>query len=89
MTVETKSPAGKQFAPAEVVRLVAEALGVPSSRLNAESAVGDVAEWDSMGILSILTAVGREGMDFDADDLAQFQSMSGVMEIFRANGRLG
>ena len=88
MAVETNIASATQLTQDEVIQRVAEALGVPPSRLNAESAAGDLVEWDSMGILSILTAVGREGVAFDPNDITAFQSMDGVLELFRAAGRL-
>lgn len=77
-----------RFTQDEVVELVAGALGASAKDLNAESVVGDLAEWDSMGILSILTALTREGIAFDPDEMDALQSMQGILAAFRAAGRL-
>lgn len=88
MAVKTKRSPQSQFTQYEAVELVADALGASAKYLDAESKVGDIVEWDSMGILSILTALSREGIAVDADEIGSLGSMQGILAAFRAAGRL-
>jgi len=71
-----------------IILLIAEALDVPASKLNETSQAIDVSEWDSMGILTILTVLDREGVKCDMGNTEALQSMKGIIDVFRTAGRL-
>ncbi len=71
-----------------VIQLIAEALEIPATKLNATSRSHDFPEWDSMGILTILTVLDREGVKCDFGNTEALQSVQGVTEIVRLAGRL-
>jgi len=71
-----------------VIQLIAEALDIPASKLNETSRSQDFPEWDSMGILTILTVLDREGVKCDMGNAEALQSVRGVLEVFRSAGRL-
>jgi acyl carrier protein len=87
-TLNAGSNPGKLSAES-VIQLIAEALDNPATKLNEASRASDVPEWDSMGILSILSVLDREGVKCDIGNTEALQSAQGVLEIFRSAGRLG
>jgi acyl carrier protein len=85
-TVNARSLSGK-FSEADVIQFIAEALDVPASKLNEKSTAADVPEWDSMGILGILSALDRAEVKCDIGNADSLQSVRGVLEVFRSAGR--
>ena len=63
-------------------------LDIPASKLTESSQAADVPEWDSMGILSILSVLDREGVKCDIGNTEALQSVRGVLEVFQSAGRL-
>ena len=78
----------KKLSVQGVIQLIAEALDIPAAKLNATSRSQDFPEWDSMGILTILTVLDREGVKCDFGNTEALQSVQGVTEIFRSAGKL-
>ncbi len=78
----------KMLANDEVIAIIADAIGVPASRITANSSVADFAEWDSMGTLALLTLLDRHGVKLEPGDAAILQSVQGVFEAVRKAGRL-
>ncbi len=72
----------------DVIQLIAEALEIPAVKLNETSRSHDFPEWDSMGILTILTMLDREGVKCDMGNTEALQSVQGVLGIFRSAGRV-
>lgn len=71
-----------------VLQVIADALDVPASRLNLTTKSSDISEWDSMGILSILSSLDREGVKCDIGKSESLQTVKGVLEAFRSAGKL-
>jgi hypothetical protein len=88
MPINSRMSSESQITQDQVVELVAGALGVSAARLNGESKAGDLVEWDSMGIVGLLTALNRDGIRFPPNDVHALQSMQGILGIFREAGRL-
>ena len=88
MSTPNAGPNSEKLSSQDVIFLIAEALDLPASKLNETSQAIDVAEWDSMGILTILTVLDREGVKCDMGNTEALQSAKGIIEIFRAAGRL-
>jgi|GEM_PF-845970 len=87
------SPANITSAPAKltedgVIQIIADALDLPAGKLDRNSKAVDVPEWDSMGILSILSALDREGVKCDIGNADSLQSVHGVLQTFRAAERI-
>jgi len=72
----------------DVITLVASALSLAPEKVAADSIAGDFPEWDSMGMLMIVTLLDREGVRFDPGDTAALQSVQGVLAACRSAGRL-
>ncbi|WP_373650427.1 MULTISPECIES: hypothetical protein [unclassified Schlesneria] len=88
MSTANTSSVAEKFTESEVIGLVAEALDVPASTLNSASKAVDVPEWDSMGILGILSVLDREGIKCDIGNTESLQSIAGILETCRSAGRL-
>jgi acyl carrier protein len=80
--------AKKTKTESEVLQLIAGTLGLPAGRLRADSGAHDLAEWDSMGVLSILAVLGGEGIRLDPGETMHLASVEGVLQTFRKAGRL-
>ena len=72
----------------DVFDLVSDALAVPRERIHRESSSRDTSEWDSMGILGILTALSRRGVRIEPEDAAKLQTMEGILAEVRKAGKL-
>lgn len=72
----------------QVLAIVASAIGVPSERITPKSVASDFVEWDSMGTLVLLSTFDRYGVKVDMGDTTQLQSIQGILDAFRAAGRL-
>jgi acyl carrier protein len=89
MSVNAAMSSRASLTEEQVLELVASALGVPRTALNSDSTSEELAaEWDSMGMLALLTALDREGVQLDPGNIQLVQSVSGVLAAFRAAGRL-
>lgn len=88
MAISMEIPFQSKFTQQQVIELVANTLGVPAASLNSESTAGDFVEWDSMGVLCLITAFDREGLTFGPGEAAILLSMQGVLAAFRKAGRL-
>lgn len=86
-TANLSSGTGK-VATQKVLELIADALDVPASKLNLTTKSSEIPEWDSMGILSILSTLDREGVKCDIGNSESLQTVKGVMDAFRAAGKL-
>jgi acyl carrier protein len=72
----------------EVIDMIGDALGLPEGRVTAGSAFGEFAEWDSMGALMIVTVLDRQGIKVPPAEIDRIASVKGILDLFRANGRL-
>jgi hypothetical protein len=88
MAIDLKTLPQSQFTQDQIIEMVADALGIPAANLNSESEAGDIVEWDSMGILCLLTVLDRHGVTFPPGDVTIIQSMQGVLAAFDAAGKL-
>ena len=70
-----------------VIQVIADALDVPPSRLTLTTKASDIPEWDSMGMLSILSSLDREGVKCDIGNSESLQTVKGVIEAFRVARR--
>ncbi len=71
----------------QVIALVTEALQASSDAIGAESAFGDLPEWDSMGHMEIMLALEeRFGVEIDADTIAALTSVPQIVAHLRENG---
>ena len=72
----------------QVLDKLAESLGLAPGDLTADSKADDFPEWDSMGVLSIMTMLAHEGITFDPGKTSLLRSADGVLGIFRDGGQL-
>lgn len=79
--------ANSKMTEGSVIQLIAEALETSPNKLNAATKAKDVPEWDSMGMLSILSSLDREGIKCDIGNTDSLQSVKGVVEVVRSAGR--
>jgi len=84
---EVRSPAGK-ISEQDVMQLIAEALELPVSAVRLQTRAADLPEWDSMGVLSILSVLDREGIKCEIGNADALQSVAGVLEMVREAGKL-
>ena len=64
---------------ADVEQLVADTLGIPRKRVTPGLSFGDVAEWDSLGHVSIMLALEeRLGTEIDAEQMVELTSVGAI-----------
>ena len=69
----------------EVDQLIAETLGIPRKRVTPELAFGGVAEWDSLGHVSIMLALEeRLGTEIDADRMVELTTVAAIHQYAEA-----
>lgn len=88
MATANVSTAPTRVTEQHAIQLIADALDVPASRLTLATKASDIPEWDSMGILSILSSLDREGVKCDIGNSESLQTVKGVIEAFRSAGKL-
>lgn len=65
----------------EVISTIAEALNVSPETLTDELSIGDIPEWDSVGNLTIITALEQHfGVEIPLEDLMDLTSVGSLVE---------
>jgi hypothetical protein len=67
----------------EFLKAVSEALEVDQSLVNMELKLGDIAEWDSLGHLTILSNIDALTNE-KASEIENFGSLGSLIEIWNA-----
>ena len=72
----------------EVLRVIEDALDLKAGSVNVNDGVNTLEEWDSLGFLSILSALEKKfGNKVSAiDDLARVRSVREIIDIFKREG---
>lgn len=69
-------------ASADVIALVAQALGVPADRITADSSTANAPEWDSLGMLAIAAAIhARFGLTLAPETLFGMNSVAKIQRV--------
>lgn len=70
------------------LKIIAGALEVEVDSISMESQLGDVAEWDSLGQLSILSALSDEtnGASDNIDGIANLDKLSEIFAAIESKG---
>ncbi len=71
----------------EVLGSIQEALNIEGKKIILDSSVEDVPEWDSLGHLSVLTALDKlfEGKIAGIKELASADSVKKIIQILHSN----
>ena len=73
------------MAEEQITARIAEALEVPHDRISGKTKASDVAEWDSMGTLSLVLMLHRDfGVHVEPDQTDALQSVEGIVALLRA-----
>lgn len=72
----------------QVVDLIASTLGVPGEKVERSSRAEDFPEWDSMGALTLVTMLDRQGVRIQPEEIGRIQSVEGIISAFREAGKL-
>ena len=65
----------------EIDQLIADTLGIPRRKVTPELSFGEVAEWDSLGHVSIMLALEeRLGTEIDAERMVELTSVGAIHE---------
>jgi acyl carrier protein len=68
---------------------IAELFEEPKGRIQPTTPRGDVAAWDSLGQLVLMSALDqRFGIRLTQDELASLRSIQDILEILGTHGRL-
>jgi len=68
----------------KVYNLIAEVLGVSLDVINDELAVGDIAEWDSLGHMQIITALETQlGVALDIEQTLEIEDVEDILEAVK------
>jgi acyl carrier protein len=71
----------------DLLEFVSETFAVDKSILKLETAPGDFPEWDSLGHLSLLTALEEKfNISFDMDETMSIQSIGDLKNTLNAKG---
>ena len=71
----------------DLLQFVSETFSVDKSTLKLETAPGDFPEWDSLGHLSLLTALEEKfNISFDMDETMSIQSIGDLKNTLNAKG---
>ena len=66
---------------AQVFSIIAEALNVEMTMLTDDLTIGGIPEWDSVGNLTIISAIEEKmEVEFPLDDLFELTSISALVE---------
>lgn len=64
----------------EIVELIAGVLEVPASKIDEDTAIGDVENWDSLRQLQIIAAIeGKYGFRFDPEVIMDLEDVSDII----------
>lgn len=65
----------------QVIDTIANALGVDRGVLTDDLSIGDIPEWDSVGNMTIISAIEEKmGVEFPIDDLFDLSSIAALVE---------
>ena len=73
----------------QVVRVVSEVMGVPSSSVSGKTSARDLAEWDSLRHMNLIVAIeDRFSITLDESRFAELDSVEAITkELERAGAR--
>ncbi len=67
-----------------VYNVATKVLDLDRSILNEELSIGDVRTWDSLGQVSLISALEKEfGCEFDIDETLEMESIGDILEIIK------
>lgn len=71
----------------DLIEIVANSLSVPRDNININTNSQNLEEWDSLGHLTILTAIDKatDGKASEIETLASSTSLSEILEILKKN----
>jgi acyl carrier protein len=66
----------------QIIKVIADALGVNEKKINIDSKSREIPEWDSLGHLSILSAISQnfEGKYKESQELASATSIKEIVD---------
>ncbi len=66
----------------QIIKVIADALGVSDKKINLNSKSSEIPEWDSLGHLSILNALSQnfEGKYKESQELASATSIKEIID---------
>lgn len=71
----------------QVYKLIAETLNVSIEVINDELAVGDIAEWDSLGHMQIITALETQmGIVLDIEETLEIEDVEDILDAVKNHG---
>ena len=72
----------------KILVLISEALEVDSSKINMDTKLGDLEEWDSLGQLSILTELDKlfDGKVAEINEMAEADSVESIIYLLKNKG---
>lgn len=71
----------------KVYNLIAEVLGVNLDVIHDELAVGDIAEWDSLGHMQIITALETQmGITLDIEQTLDIEDVEDILDAVKNHG---
>jgi len=71
----------------EVLDVIRKALVLKEGELSLDSAIGNLAEWDSLGHLNVLSALDKffDGKVATIKDMAMVDSVRRILEVLKEN----
>ena len=73
----------------QALRWVAALFSEPPHKVTPDTASIDIAEWDSLGMLTLLASLDRDfGIVLSDDEVQGMKRVADILEILRQNGKL-
>lgn len=70
-----------------VKELIAKTLNVPLDTIQDDLAIGDIAEWDSLGHMQIITALETElGIVLDIEQTLEIEDVEDILDAVKNYG---
>lgn len=88
MSLAGENVSGNKLTENEVLKLIADALDTEPSLIVRGIKSSDIPNWDSMGLLGLISALDRQGIACSLGNTDSLQSVDGILEVVKTAGRL-
>jgi len=88
MSLAGENESGNKLTEIEVLKLIADALDTEPSLIVRGTKSSDIPNWDSMGLLGLISALDRHGINCSLGNTDSLQSVDGIIDIVKKAGKL-
>ena len=74
----------------EILAWVAQVFEAPVEKIRLETKMGEIDNWDSMGILTLMARIDEDfQILLTEEEIEQMRSVRDILDVLRKHGRLG